>query len=79
MNKPETQSGGSLKPVGWAPAIRFAAREVAKLGAHFVTNRQAGDVAMYEQGIGCERASKMLEEIARLIESQQQPNDTDEP
>lgn len=75
MNKPETQPGGSLKPVGWAPAIRCAAEAVANLGAHFIVNRKPGDVAMYEQGIGCERASKMLEEMARLIERQSdQPN-----
>ena len=55
-------------PSCWSDAIRFASREVAKLAAHFIGNRRVGDVAMYEQGIGCERASKMLLEEANLIE-----------
>jgi hypothetical protein len=47
-------------------AILFASQQVEKLGAHFLTNRNVGDVAMYDQGIGCDRASKMLKEIARI-------------
>lgn len=50
--------------------IRYAAGEVDKLAAHFVGNTNTDgtrDAAVYEQGIGCERASKMLRELANIM------------
>jgi len=57
----------------WASAIWFAAGEVDKLAAHLVGNTKSNrqrDPAIYEQGIGCKRAAKMLREIAKLDEIQ---------
>lgn len=52
-------------------ALRYAANEVAKLAAHLVGNTKTDgtrDPIVYEQGIGCELASKMLLEQALIIE-----------
>jgi hypothetical protein len=68
-------SDNSIHMDCWIDAIRFSAGEVGKLAKHFVGNTKTDgtrDVSVYEQGIGCERASKMLYEVANLIERQRE-------
>jgi hypothetical protein len=51
-------------------ALHFAAEEVNKLAAHLVGNTKVDgtrDPVVYEQGIGCELAGKMLREMATLM------------
>jgi hypothetical protein len=54
-------------------SIRLCADAVEKLAAYFVGNSKVDggrDSAVYEQGIGCERAAKMLREMAILVDKE---------
>lgn len=58
--------------------IRFSAEAVDKLSAHLVGSVKVDgtrDPIIYEQGIGCEKAAKMLREIASLLEVQPDGSD----
>ena len=71
MIKNNSINGDCLQQPCSAGVLRYAANEVAKLATHLVGNTKTDgtrDSIVYEQGIGCERASKMLMEEALIIE-----------